>query len=317
MDRGYVFAALAAFSAVWIVCPVHAGGLYVSADLGRNFGESLDINGRDNDRPSVCDEYINPDYALLTGTDGEPDCTGPRTGDAIQGDFSAAEGVLLGIALGQRLRASRFRVELEYFYRDTGHDDTYHTPIGASGTYDKSRNELQTAMQRIDSLTSHNLFANLYLDFAQDSRLVPYIGLGIGFGFTDLKYSALWARNTDPCAIRTGSDPASCPAVPGGAPTAIQRNLAGTTTTEDEELEDTLFGYQVLAGVDYVLTESLMLGLKGRWVRYDSFRDHDTWDQLRSHASNLRRDGSEPVTYHIDMDDVEMFGISLNLKYRF
>lgn len=317
MNRCHIFAVLAAVFAAWIACPVQAGGFYVSSDLGRNFGESLDINGRDNDRPSVCDEYINPGYALLTGTDGEPDCTVPRTGDAIQGNFSSDEGVLLGIALGQQLRESRFRIELEYFYRDTGYDDTYHTPIGTSGTYDKSRNELQTAMQRIDSLTSHNLFANLYLDFVQDSRFVPYIGFGIGFGFTDLEYAALWARNVDPCAIRTGSDPASCPAVPNGVPTAIQRNLAGTTTTESEELEDTLFGYQVLAGADYVLTESLMLGIKGRWVHYSSFKDRNTWDQLRSHVSNLRKDGSEPVTYHLKVNDIEMFGISLNLKYRF
>ncbi|MDE0411771.1 MAG: outer membrane beta-barrel protein [Gammaproteobacteria bacterium] len=317
MNRYYILAVLTAGFAVWIAFPVQAGGFYVSSDLGRNFGESLDIDGRDDDRPSVCDEYINPDYALLTGTDGEPNCTAPRTGDAIQGNFSSDEGVLLGIALGQRVRESRFRIELEYFYRDTGYDEAYHTPVGVGGTYDKSRNELQTAMQRIDSLTSHNLFANLYLDFAQNSRFVPYIGFGIGFGFTDLEYAALWARNVDPCAIRTGSDPASCPAISDGVPTGIQRNLAGTTTTESEKLEDTLFGYQVLAGVDYALTESLMLGVKGRWVHYDSFRDRDMWDQLRSHAPNLRRDGSEPVTYHLAVDDIEMFGISLNLKYQF
>ena len=172
-------------------------------------------------------------------------------------------------------------------------------------------------MQRIGGLRSHNLFANLYIDFTNDSRFTPYVGFGVGFGRTDLEYDAAFARNDDPCAIRTGSDSSTCPAVHAGSPNDIQRNLAGTTTTESEELDDATFGYQILFGVDYELTETLLVGLKGRWVRYDAFRDGDEWDQLRSHPSNLRKDGSEPVEYKLELDDNEMFGIGMNLKYRF
>lgn len=93
--------------------------------------------------------------------------------------------------------------------------------------------------------------------------------------------------------------------------------MAGTVTSEQADLSDTLFGYQVLFGVDYALTESLSLGVKGRWVNFDDFKDSSPWDRLRSHDSQLRLDGSEPVLHHIPTDDIEMFGVSLNLKYHF
>ncbi len=42
-----------------------------------------------------------------------------------------------------------------------------------------------------------------------------------------------------------------------------------------------------------------------------------TWDPLRGHVPNLRRDGSEPVSGRIKTSDIEMFGISVNLKSHF
>ena len=51
-----------------------------------NFGESLDVDGSDNDQPIVCDEYINPDFGSLTGAGEEPDCNEPRAGDTFQSD---------------------------------------------------------------------------------------------------------------------------------------------------------------------------------------------------------------------------------------
>ena len=249
--------------------PVHAEGFYVSSELGMNFGSSLDMTGVSNDRASVCDEYINPMYDQVEGTAGYEDynCTGPNRGStgSWYNDFSSDEGVLLGTALGYRMRDSRFRVELEYFYRDTGYDETsdVHSASGESG--DKLEQELVRTYDRLGSLTSHNLFANLYIDFASDSKFTPYVGAGVGFGFTDVEYGSLWARNDDAARITTGE----------GLPNAteIRANLANTASVEDTKLEDTLFGYQILVGVDYALTEALLLGVKGRWVDFDTFED--------------------------------------------
>ena len=49
------------------------------------------------------------------------------------------------------------------------------------------------------------------------------------------------------------------------------RPLPDRTSSAQTVLSDTLFGYQVLFGVDYALTEALLLGVKGRWVNFQFF----------------------------------------------
>ena len=318
MRRSLAPAALiAACTAILGSGPAPAGsGVYLGSELGANFGASLEMAGEANDRASVCDEYINPLFATVTATPGYEtvNCTGPNRGqgDGWENDFGAAEGILLGAAFGYRLpdKFARFRVELEYFYRDTNYDETSSIPSAGGVSGDELTQEILTATDRIGSVTSHNLFGNLYVDFANSSRFTPYVGFGVGVGFTDMDYGSLWARNPDPNAITTGA----------GLPNAdaIRRNLAGTISRAQTVLSDTLFGYQVLVGMDYALTESLSLGVKGRWVHFDTFSDGGTvWDPLRSHPPHLRRDGSEPFSGYLEVDDIQMFGVSLTLKYLF
>ena len=295
---------IAVFNAFLVAVPAQAeSGFYLSSELGMNFGESLDTDGTDNDRGSVCDEYLNPGYI------SDADCTKPRTsGDAWKNSFGSDEGILLGAAIGYRFEDSRFRVELEYFYRDTGYEETSTIDFGADPqTVAKINDELLVVAERIDSLISHNLFANLYMDFENDSQFTPYIGLGVGFGLTDLDFGLVAQRRLDPNTIFT---------VPDTLPD-VRNRLAGTATIADKELNDSLFGYQVMAGVDYALTESLLLGVKARWVSFGSFKDGSGYNSIRSHPPNLRLDGSEPVAYEIKIDDIEMFGVSMNLKYQF
>ncbi|MXY15366.1 MAG: porin family protein [Proteobacteria bacterium] len=295
---------------VALQAPVQAAGLYISGDFGMNFGASMTLDGRDNDRASICDEYINPLYASVTDDGSGYTCTDPQgRGDAWKSRFSSAEGPLFALAVGFDMPDSMLRTELEYFYRDTGYDETSSLTRPGGSLIAKIDGELLTANQTVDSVTSHNLFANLYLDFDSSGRLTPYVGVGIGLGFTEMDYGAIFQRNIDPAAIDTGD----------GQPNAaqIKVNLAGVTTVEHEDLDDTLFGYQLMAGLDYRLTDHLSAGLKARWVKYDSFKDSDEWDALRSHTSNLRKDGSEPIVYTVRADDMEMFALSLTLKYKF
>ena len=311
---------LATLTVFCIAGPVHAEGFYVSGELGMNFGGSVDVTGKSNDRASVCDGYINSMYETVTQTPGYEsyNCTGPNRGAAggWSNSISSDEGVLFGTAIGYHIRDSRFRVELEYFYRDTGYDETSDVPRASGVQGDKLDQELVRTIDRLGSLTSHNLFANLYMDFSSDSRFTPYVGVGVGFGFTEAEYGSVWARNSNASAITTGE----------GLPNAteIRDNLASTASHADTELDDTLFGYQILVGVDYELTESLMLGVKGRWVDYDSFKDGGVvWDPLRGHPPYLRTPDQaaggdrEHVSGRIKLDDIEMFAVSMNLKYQF
>ena len=83
-------------------------------------------------------------------------------------------------------------------------------------------------------------------------------------------------------------------------------------------LSDTLFGYQVLFGVDYALAESITLNIKARQVYFGSLNDGGfAWDPLRGHRPNLRNDGSEPVSGHVETNGIGMFGVHATLKYHF
>ena len=64
--------------------------------------------------------------------------------------------------------------------------------------------KLCEATDRIGSITSHNLFGNLFYDFINTSRFTPYIGVGGGVGFTDMEYGSVWTRADDPAAISNG-----------------------------------------------------------------------------------------------------------------
>ncbi|MYA28877.1 MAG: hypothetical protein F4090_00300 [Nitrospira sp. SB0672_bin_25] len=306
-------------SCLLVASPVEAGsGLYLSSELGANFASGLDNFSRDDDRASKCDEYINPYFAMVPG------CTDPvHGGDASKAVYDGAKGILAGAAVGYRLKDAYpgrfwggFRVEMEYFFRESEYDQSVTSAATRAQTIAKRLGETALSAKSVGSITSHNLFGNVFFDWINGSRFTPYVGFGIGVGFTAMDWNSMNARNSDPTAITSIPDDL-CNGISGCDVNEIRRNLAGTTTTEQTVLKDTLFGWQVLFGVDYALTESVSLGVKGRWVNFNTFRDGGSWDRLRSHESNLRLDGSEPVTYRLMTDDIDFFGISLNLKYHF
>ena len=164
------------------------------------------------------------------------------------------------------------------------------------------------AEDRIGSLSSQNVFAHAYVDFPGRSRVTPYVGAGVGIGLTKLDYGDLWARNPDPAPLGTAAG------LPNEA--EIRRNLAATTTSKQAELHDRPTGDQVLGGVDYAMSDAVSLGIKGRWVRFAA--EDIEWERLRSHASQLRLDGSKPVTFRIRTDGALSFvGVSLAMRYTF
>ena len=294
-------------------------GFYLSGELGANFASGLDMTGSSNDRASACDEFINPMYATVTQTPGYENynCTGPNrgSGNFWQNQFDSAQGILAGAALGYDFGGKipnrgwdRVRLEVEYFFRDSGYDQTSPVPGAGGATDDKLSQEIRSAIDRIGNVTGHNLFANVYLDFPNSGRYTPYLGVGVGIGNTDMDYASVWARNPDINAIKTGA----------GLPNEdeIRRNLAGSVSSAQAELSDTLFGYQILFGLDYEVSERIAFGVKGRWVNYDAMEKAKfVWDPLRSHQPNLRKDLSEPVWGWLTTGDLTMFGVTLTMKY--
>ena len=304
--------------------PARGQGWYLGSELGAHVVPALGITGLSNDRASVCDEFINPQYATVTQTAGYEayTCTGPDRRDDWVNQFALATGLQTSWVLGYRFGADasgprwrHLRTEMENFYRTTAYDQTVAVPGLSAGsgsvTADKLTQELQTATDYVSSVTAHTLFANLYWDVRTRSRFTPYVGVGVGIGSTAVAYGSLWSRNANPTAITTGE----------GLPNVddIRQNLAATTSSFQGVLSDTLASQQVLVGVHYALTEGLSVGVKSRWVHGAVFESDEAvvWDPLRSHVPNLRRDGSEPVSGQLLTDASTLWGVGLSLTYHF
>ena len=307
MHRIWLLAAgLLVLSGSWT--PAAGDGLYLRAAFGAGVARGLTLSTVDNDRAARCDEFVNPRYAEVAA------CTTPdRTAGAVDAwtsTFDGAQGLLAGVAVGQRL-GRRLRVEFEYAYRAARYAQA--SPIIApSGTaYTELFGlELPVAEERVDDLAAHQLFANVYLDLPNASRFTPYVGAGAGAGLTAVDYGALWFRNIDPDTVRTAA----------GLPNedAVRRNLAGTASVTRDVLTDTLLGYQLLGGVDFAVSESVSLGVLARWTGFSGFRNGgNSYRQLRSHPSNVRVDGSEPVTYEVQTNDIGFVAVNLSLTVGF
>ena len=82
-------------------------------------------------------------------------------------------------------------------------------------------------------------------------------------------------------------------------------------------MSDTLFGYQALAGVDYQVSEPLTIGLKFRYAMFGEFEDESVYKRLRGHDPVVGNPPTMPATYYIRTDDIQFWGVSLNMKYQF
>ena len=144
------------------------------------------------------------------------------------GPCSTAVGVSGRGAAGYRLGGgpdsllNGLRVELEYVFRESVYDQTSPILSQSGVARDKLSGEIFRAGEHVGSLTSHNAFGNLYDDFANRSRLTPYIGIGAAFGVIDLDNGGIWGRKHDWRQINTARD------LPNGE--EVRRDLAGTTS---------------------------------------------------------------------------------------
>ena len=292
----------------------NAQQFYISTDLGIGIGNSLDTDSSDNDFPTLCDKHLDPDNLFSPPGVTEPE--GCSSADSWNNSFDGSTGIIAGGALGLKTRFGP-RIEAEYARFGLQYNMTSPLSAGGAAIEDKSQQELVRAEERIGGVTINSFFVNAYYDLPTSGRLRPYAGGGVGVGMVEIEHDSVFARNLDPDAIKT-ADGATYNGNGDEAAdrAALHEKIAGTTSTASETLEDTVFGYQVVVGVDCMLTDNTSIGLKGRWVKYGKFSDGDEWDQLRSHAPN-NGEGTDTVKYTVETDDLSAFGISLVMKYAF
>ncbi|MDE0245580.1 MAG: outer membrane beta-barrel protein [Gammaproteobacteria bacterium] len=281
-------------------------GFYFGLEIGASSAPGVDTSMTDNDVSTRCDGFINSE-AYLEDPAG-PGCANPAPGLWFF-EHDGGSGILAGASVGYR--RGNFRLEGEYFYSGIDHDSSDDSvTIADEDAIQRLKREQELAVvdAELDDVLSHSLFANAYYDFHSASRFTPYVGVGAGFSRVSLDYFNRWARRIDPSLITTfGSEPQGL---------RLNEKLAGTTTIANARHSDTVFGYQLVAGVDYQLREALTIGLKLRWADFGDFEHEREWDQLRSHDS-ARRPGGERVRYKLMTDDLRFLSLGLNLKYHF
>lgn len=299
-------------------------GLYLGMDVGVAVAPDMDIKtgGLDDWSSSDvsatrCDVTINPNQVQV----GPGECASePQPWGPLAESFDGGAGVLAGLSAGYRVGA--FRVEGEYFYRNAEHNSTanpYPAGVAPRGGY-------HTIEDAVDDTLSHNFFANLYYDYRSESKFTPYVGAGIGVARVTVAYRTLWQRslnvdditvfetaNPNPDGEGQFEDTARLDPDPGAS---LNERLVGALSYDRANMTDTLFGYQVLAGVDYQMSEPVTIGLKFRWAGYSDFEAESAYTQLRGHAS-VAGNPPVPVTYYIQTDDIQFWGVSLNMKYAF
>lgn len=280
-----------------------AAQLYWGLAAGGNISGDVVMVSRSNDRASLCDEYINPRALTVSG------CTAPDRGygDGWQAQFDRGSGLSAEVELGLRL-SHRLRVAVLYAHSTTRFDQTVPSSDATGVDFDKISNELSIGQETLGTARSDELFVMGYHDWSNQTRWTPYAGIGVGVARSSKDFSWLWARSTNPQDIAVGADQ------PNAA--QIRHNLAGTVSAGRAKLRDTLAGYALVLGVDRRLSEVLSVGLRLQWKHFEAFGSGAyQGDLLRSHAPNLRLDGSEPVSARSRTDDTRRFSALLTIRY--
>ena len=285
-------------------------GLYLGMDLGVAVAPDMDVQTGGLDdwadpttgaSGSQCDLTINPQGLHVPG--GVDSCGDPRAWGPMDESFDGGSGILAGLSVGYRL--GNFRAEGEYFYRNTNSEST---DVPSQGDWRPTQATGYDHVQdAVDDVLSHNFFANLYYDYHSDSKFTPYVGIGIGLAQVSVAYRTLWQRSSNLENINVFPKPEG---------DELNQKFVNLLTYDQAKMSDTLFGYQVLVGVDYQVSEPVSIGLKFRYADFGEFEDESAYTKLRGHAS-VAGNPPRPVTYYIRTDDIQFWGVSLNLKYQF
>lgn len=286
-------------------------GFYVGIDLGLTHAASMGSPLSGISHPTRCDSIL---YQHATDTDEtgrtfqrptDAQCTSTNPRTIYTADFDPGLGFAGALSAGYTLDNLRF--EVEYLHRRQG-DDSSLLPGTTDVTRGKGREWLQPPSASISDFQANQLFMNAYYDFRNDSPWTPYLGAGLGWARTSLRYGNFYQRKSGQAYLDAVSDQ--------NWPLPVKREAAGTVSYLNTRISKNLFGFQFLGGLDYALTERVSVGVKGRWARFQNVRHHAVWNSIRSHEPVLA-DGVTPYRVRIKLDSIAYWGMTIGLKYHF
>ena len=289
--------------------PAQAGDSYVSLQLGAAYSSGVDASLRAVNHPTFCDTLLYRGTGQQPPTDAA--CRTDTPARLWGGTFDLGPGSVAGAALGRSGRW--FRYELEYLRTNLGSDSA---PVfGARAATDAAivskESEWSAADQPIERLSDHTvyqLFANVYYDLRNDTRWTPFVGAGVGYTKVVTRYYARLTRKPLPDYLDA--------VIAQDWPDAAKRAAAGTVSVMDAQISETVPGLQLLAGVDYALSDAVSVGALVRWVRIGDVDHHTLFETVRSHAP-VRADGSTPFDATIALGDLDYLAATFSLKDRF
>ena len=209
-------------------------GWYLGASVGLNKTSGVEQAGHNRD--NIC--YPEDDCSHLSG--GAPE------GYRWYYDLDADDGAALEIAIGRTFGAFRLELALAQRKNDVEQKFTDITYLDGSRIMARPVSNYQSrAEAHIDDLTTRTLSLNAYYDFSiAGSRFTPYLGAGLGVSFVELSgvYFEAWYSCKDPA---TDCD--------------MPEQYNGR---QNEDLTDTVLSTHIHAGLDYRVSERVLLGLK-------------------------------------------------------
>lgn len=304
-----------------LLAAAHAD-FYVGADIGLADARALDSTSFGTSRPTRCDVLMYSDATRPSATlNNDPACGNTTPRRKWDSRWDVGSGLAVGLHAGY-IR-DQFRFELEFMHVKPG--SASHPIITASthpGLAGKSTEWSETAppYEWISGLRIRQYFANVFYDFASESRWTPYAGIGAGWARMRMQHKRRFLRKTVAEGYLDVAPDIPAAQLGYGWNNASwlewRENAAGTLSAMDTELSDTLFGFQLLAGVDYALTDRTSVGIKARWAQFDDFKDYAAYGQIRDHAP-VDVDGVTPFGDQIKMDNIEYWAITVGFKRRF
>ena len=281
-------------------------GFYTGLEMGRANASPLTSSVTGVNHPTRCDRLLYP--ASTSPPASDEACRASTPTVILRNAFDLGGGAVSGLLVGYR--ADRVRVEVEYLTRSQGPATA---AVGATTNValqgkDTEWSDDQPPREWIRGYAAHQIFANLYYDFPNESPWTPYVGGGLGVASTTLNYATQFIRKPDAEYLRIDFEP--------DWPDAAKRAAAGTLSSLDTTVRQEAFGFQVLAGADYALTEHTSVGVTGRWAQFGHITDEATWDLIRSHAP-VQADGVTPFDTTQRFEGISYLAVTVGLKYYF
>ena len=234
-------------------------GWYVGGGAGVNWAS--DINQRGSNRDHLC----YPRYACF---DEKP--RPEQSGYRWAYDLRTAVGAPFELSTG--FDFEHLRLELAFAQRVNGIEQVFRSVSDYAGNLlDRRRGGTVTSDSEfwIDNLTVRTLAVSAYYDFRKGfGRFAPYVGVGLGPAFAELRGSQYEQHYWDPASNDGAYDPP----------------LSHYKSRQDADMADTVLGGHLHGGADFSVADRTALGVRVTYTVLGDLEYTGTYQEHPLHA---------------------------------